>query len=216
MLIRSQISFRCRLLLLAVSMAAVAALAGYKAKPWNPRAIDTYTAKQTSERITIAAEALVSDAQAAQIFDKNDIVTAGIMPLAIVIFNENDFPVRVESASIELISGDEHLHTIFPREAVSEIFRKGRGAWGVPTSRDSVNPAALSDFEQKFLGRKTVHPHGQEGGFLYIHPRAIKDLRNYVPKTKLYIPEIYREDNGSRMIFFEFDLQAALEKAAVR
>ncbi len=165
--------------------------------------------------MTIAAEPLLSDTLAAQVFDKKDIVTAGIMPLAVVIFNDNDFPVRVEAATIELISGSEHTHTLKPGEAVNELFGKGRRTgYGVPDSRlpgrDSSNPEALKDFVLKFLGDKAVPAHGKEGGFLYIHPPA-RDLRSYLSKARLYIPDIYREDNGSQLIYFEFDLGPAID-----
>ncbi len=157
----------------------------------------------------------MQDAEAAQVFDKNDIVTAGIMPLAIIIFNDNDFAVRVESDSIEVILADEHVHTLAPAVVVNELFKKGRHqGYGVPSSRmpgsgDSGNPEALRDFELKFLGSKVVPAHGKEGGFLYIHPPVSKDLRPYLSKARVYIPDIYREDNGSKMIFFEFDLKPA-------
>ncbi len=198
------------------------ALAGYKARPWSPRTPDTYPARLTSEKITIAAEPVILDAQAAQVFDKNDIVTAGIMPLAIIIFNDNDFPVRVEALSIEVIEDDRHVHTLVPGEVVYGLFKKGRrDVWGVPssripTSRDIGNPEALKDFELKFLGSKVVPAHGKEGGFLYIHPPASKDLRPYLSNARVYIPEVYREDNGSKLIFFEFDLKPALDSVPAK
>jgi hypothetical protein len=195
------------------------AVAGYKPKPWNPGHAEDYPAKLTSEKVTIAAVPLILDQQAAQVFDKNDIVTAGIMPLAIIVFNGNDFPVRIEASTIELISSEDHLHTLPPGEVVYGLFKKGRGnVWGVPssrlpTSRDLGNAEALRDFEQKFLGSKVVPAHGTEAGFLYIHPGVSKDLRAYVASARLYIPDVYREDNGKKMIYFEFDLKPAADGA---
>jgi len=197
-------------------MISASALAGYKPRPWTPRSVESYPARLTSEKVTIAAEPLISDLQAAQVFDKNDIVTAGIMPLAIVIFNDNDYSVRVVADSIELIEANEHVHPLPPGETVTELFKKGRRkSYGVPDSRlpgarDGGNPEALRDFELKFLGAKVVPAHGKEGGFLYIHP-PVTDLRSYLSKARLYIPDVYREDNGSRLIFFEFDLRPAVD-----
>ena len=204
------------LLGLCLCLLSASASAGYKPRPWSPRTPDSYPARLTSEKVTIAAEPLILDARAAQVFDKNDMVTAGIMPLAIVIFNDNDFPVRVAADSIELIEEGEHLHSLSPGEAVSELFKKGRRkSYGVPDSRlpgsrDSGNPEAMRDFELKFLGTKVVPAHGKEGGFLYIHP-PMNDLRGYLSKARIYIPDIYREDNGSRLIFFEFDLKPVID-----
>ncbi len=205
-----------RLPVLIFVLISSGAFAGYKARPWSPGSADSYPAKLTSEKVTIAADPMISDALALRVFDKNDMVTAGIMPLAIAIFNDNDFPVRVAADSIEIIEESEHLHSLAPGEAVTELFKKGRRkSYGVPDSRlpgsrDSGNPEALRDFELKFLGTKVVPAHGKEGGFLYIHP-PMNDLRGYLSKARIYIPDIYREDNGSRLIFFEFDLKPAID-----
>jgi hypothetical protein len=216
---RLRVSRLVQLSVLCCFVTAVSAVAGYKPKAWSPGPADNYPAKLTSEKVTIAAEPLLTDPRAAQVFDKNDIVTAGIMPLAIVIYNDNDFPVRIEASTIELLVADDHMHTLPPGEVVYGLFKKGRrDVWGVPssripTSRDLGNPEALRDFEQKFLGSKVVPAHGKEGGFLYIHPPVSKDLGAYLSNARLYIPDIYREDNGMKMIYFEFELKPALASA---
>ncbi len=206
----------CRLSMLFLLVLSTSALAKYKPRPWSPRSPDDYPSKLTSEGVTIAAEPLFENALAAQVFDKNDIVTAGIMPLAIAIFNGNDYPVRVEADSIELIAEGVHTHTLPPGETVNELFKKGRHkSFGVPDSRlpgawDSGNPEALRDFEEKFLGSRVVPAHGKAGGFLYIHP-PVSDLRSFLSKARLYIPNVYREDKGTRLIYFEFDLKPAMD-----
>ncbi len=199
----------CAFLILSAS----SALGGYKARPWNLRQVDSYAARLTSERITIAAEPLYRDDLAAQVFDKNDMVSRGIMPLAVVIFNDNDFPVRVEGASIELIAGDEHVHTLPPGEVAARIFQKGGKNIFIPQSPrlpGEVNADALSDLEHKFLGDKVVAAHDKGGGFLYLHLPVSQGLQGYLSKARIYVPGVYREDDGSRMMFFEVDLQAAL------
>jgi hypothetical protein len=144
------------------------------------------------------------------------------MPLAIVIFNGNDFPVRIEASTVELLVSDDHMQTLPPGEVVSGLFKKGRrDVWGIPssripTSREPGNPEALRDFEQKFLGSKVVPAHGKEGGFLYIHPPVSRDIGTYLSNARLYIPDIYRADNGSKMIYFEFELKPALADAPVK
>jgi len=194
------------------------ALAGYKSRPWTPRSAESYSARLTSERVTIAAEPLYNDALAAQVFDKNDIVSRGIMPLAIVIFNDNDFPVRVEGASIEIITGDEHVHTLAPVDVAARIFQKSSKNIFVSQSPrlpggERVNSDALADLEHKFLADKTVAAHDKGGGFLYLHSPVPEDLRLYLSNSRVYIPGVYRVDDGSKMIFFEIDLKPALDSS---
>ncbi len=190
-------------------------MAGYKIRPWVIRARDGYPAALTSERVMIAADPLFKNELAAQIFDKNDIVTRGIMPLGIVIFNDNDFAVAVDGDRIELINGDDHLQTLPVNEVVHRLFQKGSmGNW-LPIPRmptvDKGNQDALDDFDHKLLGNKEVAPHDKGGGFLYLHIPEAQDPGEYLSKSRVYIPEVTRQDTGEKMMFFEIDLKPAIE-----
>ncbi len=206
--------------MLAFLLAAAAGLAGYKARPWSLRARDTYRASLTSEGVTIAAEPLYTDPLAAQVFDKNDIITRGIMPLAVVIFNDNSFPIVVDGSAIQLICGEDRLRSIPVNEVVLHLFQKSGRSWipqPVPRmpSVDRGNQEAFEDFEQKFLGNKIVEGHKTGGGFLYLHVPG-KDIPGYLSKAQLYIPEIHRQDTGAELIYFEIDLQPAFAASPTR
>lgn len=188
--------------------------AGYKARPWSVRARESYPARLTSEGVTIAAEPLVTDALAAQVFDKDDIVTRGIMPLALIIFNDNDYPVEVEGSSIQLVHDSEHLHTLLPDEVVYRLFNKKGKSWLIPQMskipKSELNADALEDFNHKFLANKLVSAHGKEAGFLYFQAGPPQDLESYLSNSTVYIPNVYRRDKGSRLVFFEIELKPAL------
>jgi hypothetical protein len=204
------------LLGLTFILAAAASFAGYKARPWTIRPRESYPASLSSEGITIAVEPLFKDALAAQVFDKNDMVTRGIMPLAVVVFNDNNFPIVLRSTSIELIQGDDHLHTLPVNEVVHRLFQKGsKGTWiPQPFPRinvDKGNQDALEDFSHKFLDDKMVDAHDKGGGFLYLHVSEPADMAGYLSRARLYIPQVYRQDTGAKMIFFEIDLKPAID-----
>jgi hypothetical protein len=191
--------------------------AGYKARSWSVGDRADYAASLTSEGVTIAAEPLFTDALAARVFDKNDMVTRGIMPLAILIFNDNDFPVRVDGLSAELIHKEEHFRSLSPNEAVYRLFKKDPSWIDRPlprVSRSDLNEDALDDFDQKFLMEKTVSPRDKGGGFLFLHIRGSRDLASYLSDSVVYIPNVYRLDDGSRMIYFEIELRGALRARA--
>jgi hypothetical protein len=199
----------------AILMSALFALAGYKIRPWNMRPAESYAARLTSEGVTIAVEPMFQDALAAQVFDKNDMVTRGIMPVAVAIFNQNDFPVMVQGTSAELICGEDRVRTLYPNEVVARLFAKGnKNVWlpqPIPrASNDKSNREAMDDFDHKFLDRKVIPAREKGGGFLYLRISEIKDIRGYLEKSRLYIPEVYRHDTGKNMIFFEIDLHPAV------
>jgi hypothetical protein len=189
---------------------SVQSLAGYKARDWSPGTRETYAARLTSEGVTIAAEPLFTDALAARLFDKKDIVARGIMPLAIVIFNDNDYSIEVDPLSIELVRGDERYRSLMPDEAVSRVYAKEKSMLSGSRAK-AVNEEALEDFSAKFLKDDTIPPHGVAAGFIYIRIYNPKDLLDYLSTAAVYIPNIYRGDDGSRMIYFEIDLKTALK-----
>jgi len=202
---------------LALAWVAKPIRAGYKAHPWEMAARQSYPASLTSEGVTIAVEPLFTDALAARFFDKDDIVTRGIMPLAILVFNDNNFAIEVDGLSIELLEGNDHLRTLMPSEVVNRLFLKDKAWAGQPIprlSRSQLNREALEDFEAKFLLRKAVAAHERAGGFLYLHISDLKDIASYLSNALVYIPKVYRQDDGSRLIFFEIPLKAAINAAA--
>jgi hypothetical protein len=184
-------------------------LAGYKARNWSPNSRESYPASLSSEGVTIAVEPLFNDALAARVFDKEDMVTRGIMPLAVVIFNDNDFPVEVGALSIELIRDDDHIHTLSPKDAVSRLYKKDKIRLG--QSLKIADEKAFSDFDEKFLLDKVIAPHSKGGGFLYLQMFSSKDLASYLSSATVYIPNVYRQDDGSRLIFFEIGLGPAVQ-----
>jgi hypothetical protein len=196
---------------LAITLLSSAGIsvAGYKARGWTPDSRESYPASLTSEGVTIAAFPLINDALAARVFDKNDMVTRGIMPLAIVIFNDNDFPVEVDPLSIELIAENEHIRTLTPKDAVNHLYKKDKYNLGTGALR-IADDKAFRDFNNKFLMDKVIAPHSKGGGFLYLKIYAPKDLASYLSTAIVYIPNVYRQDNESRLIFFEISLGPAI------
>jgi hypothetical protein len=203
----------------AIILAALPIRAAYKARPWGINERGSYPANLTSEGVTIAVDPLYTDALAARVFDKPDMITRGIMPLAVIIFNDNEFPVEVDGLSVELIHDKTRVRTMSPNETVFRLFKKNE-TWisQVPIPRiprSDLNEAALDDYDAKFLHEKVVGSHDKGGGFLYLHIDA-KDLASYLSTSVVYIPNVYRRDDGSRMIFFEIALGAAIPVGAQR
>jgi hypothetical protein len=211
----------CRIVIPLLLLTAIPIAAGYKFHRWNPRAIESYPSKLTSEGITIAIDPLFTDALAAQVFDKNDIVTRGIMPLAVIIFNSNNFPIEVESTTIELLQDGERLRGMDPLEAVQRLYETKPNRVVIPSPIPipkltilKSNADACQDFKQKFLALKRVMPNTTAGGFLFLPVTQIANLRETLAAANIYIPHIYRGDNGGSMMFFEIELQAAMDAAA--
>jgi len=195
--------------LVFVVAAAVTGLARYRAPAWEPGPRDGYKAYLTSEGVTIAVEPLYTDKLAASAFDKNDMITRGITPFAVVIFNDNSFPVEVSGLDIELIHKDRstvRIRTMSPNEVTWRLSQRDRRwyAQKIPRlSQKDLDRDMLEDFDNKFLLNKVVAPRSSAGGFLYLHLPQSEKAEEFLSDAILYIPRINRLDNGSRMIYFE-------------
>ena len=193
-------------------------LARYKAPAWEPGPPESYPAFLTSEGVTIAIEPLYTDELAARAFDKKDMITRGIMPFAVVIFNDNDFRVEVSGIDIELIHKDRpdiRIKTMSPNEATWRLSQRDK-TWRtqrIPRlSQNELDRDMLEDFDKKFLMKKIVEARGKAGGFLYLHLPEKENAKDFLSGSMFYIPKIYRLDDGSRMIYFEIELARIFER----
>jgi hypothetical protein len=195
--------------------------AGYKLLHWSPQAIESYPAQQTNDKVTIAAEPLYTNALAARVFDKKDVLSRGIMPLALVIRNDNDFAVELFAESIELVLEGQRLKTLDAMQTLHKLYGRlslsttpapsGRNPpRQVPLSLPKVPKEAIQDFKQKFFGHKTVFPRSTEGGFLFIPIPHRGDLIALLANSKVYVPDVNPVGKGNPIMFFEFDLKPAM------
>ena len=203
-----------RLLPLLIFITLPTVYAASKARPWTPRSIETYPSRLTIEGVTIAADPLILDALAGQVFNHPAIVSGGILPVAIIISNANDFLIEVDGGAAELIMGEKHIRAVDPRQAVYRLFCESKSGLPFPKpipTRTTVKQMkeTLQDFSNRFLSTKRVEPHATAGGFIYL----LQDvgIRRNLASVKLYMPKIYRRDNGAEMMFFEIDLKAAID-----
>jgi hypothetical protein len=209
---------------LILILAAAGVQAAYKILPWNPRAIESYPSRLASEGVTIAVEPLFTDALAARAFNRSDMVTRGIMPLAIIICNSNSFAVEVEGASIELILEEDPLRSLDPLQALQLIFEKKSGGVipiqvPIPIPRIRIttsNAKACQDFKEKYFGeRRRIEPHATAGGFLFMCVTPDREFAKNLAAGRVYVPRLFRGDTGANLLFFEIDLRAAMD-AAIR
>ena len=208
------------LFILAVVIAATGtSLALYKAPAWEPGPRESYQAFLTSEGVTIAVDPLYTDELAARAFDKKDMITRGIMPFAVIIFNDNDFSVEVSGLDIELIHNEQppvRIKTLSPNEVTWRLSQRDK-TWRtqrIPRlSQTELDRNMLEDFDKKFLFNKTALARGVASGFLYLHLPENESVEDFLSGSMIYIPKIHRLDNGSRMIYFEISLEPAVSNA---
>jgi hypothetical protein len=198
--------------------AAGSVLAGYKARPYKPVAIESYPCRLTSEGLTVAVGPLFTDALAAKVFDKKDIVTRGILPAAIIVSNNNDFPVEVNGTSIELLVNGERILPVDPDKAIRRLYGRSlqqqevRVPSPVPLPRIAIKGEAGDAFEDlthKHFALKTIEPKSVLAAFVYFPVHTLPDLHQALAHALIYIPQLRRAETLEEMMFFEIDLNPA-------
>ena len=187
-------------LLLSVSIAAAAAGDNDKA-PFNVRPAASYAHRQTSEKITIAAQAMETDAETRDAFGKLNPNAYGILPVLIVIQNDGADAIRLDRVVFEYISPDGGHVEATPAADVKYIHgtKAPNKIPGTITIHKKVkNPLDVWEIEGRAFSAKML-PAGQSAsGFVYFQveqPSAaasvdISGIADPVSGKELYYFEI--------------------------
>jgi len=164
----------------------------------RPREAASYTARDSHEGITIAAEAYTTDEQIKTAFGKYDPRKFGVLPVYVVFFNLSKDALRLESLELTVERGRER----FPQIPAIDVNRRIHGIQ-VP---NGIKPIKIkspisSIVDQEFL-LKMVPPGETAGGFLYFdHFSGALSLGQ--DDTRLYLNKIQWAGSGRELLYFE-------------
>jgi hypothetical protein len=148
-------------------LSIVSAFGADKEKPFEPRAIESYSARQTVEKLTIAAEPFSTAAQAREAFGKLNPNQHGILPVLVVMKNEGDQALSLEQMKVEYVSPARDRVEATPASDVARSRGSGQPRLNpnplpIPTSpRSSVKKNPLNVWEIE--GRPSL-PHACRRG----------------------------------------------------
>jgi hypothetical protein len=190
-------------LLLLVSIAVASGADNDKPK-FEVKPISAYPHRQTSEKITIAAEPMETDEQTRDAFGKVNPYRYGVLPVLIVLQNDGPDAIRVDRIKFSYILPDRTRIDATPAQDVRFI----RGATqpkglpgptgGIKITRAPKNPLAEWEIEGRAFTAKMI-PAGQSAsGFAYFQvPQSsaaalvdISGLVDAVSGKELYYFEI--------------------------
>jgi hypothetical protein len=190
-------------LLLILSIAAAFGADNGKSK-FEVRAATDYPHRQTSEKVTIAAEPFVTDEQAHEAFGKINPYRLGILPVLIVIENSGPDAIRIDRARMFYNLPDGNKVEATPAQDVKYLHGAREPGLvpgpfgGVHVAKVKNGPLAEWEIEGRALAAKML-PAGQSAsGFVYFQaPVAsaaatvvIEGLENPVTGKQLYYFEI--------------------------
>ncbi len=193
-------------MVLALWLAPVCAQEGR----FEPAPAASFRQRQTSEGLTIGVEAYRDREKVKQVFRKTDFDKAGVLPILVVMANDNDHALQLDRMRVNLITGDRQ--SIEPI-AADEVLRPARiqrpdapprpspfPGLGRPRSR---RPADQSDVSEREFVAPVVAARSKAWGFFYFRLGKGPDR---LTGAKLYLTGIRNAKTGQELLYFEIPL----------
>lgn len=196
--------------LLLVSIAAAAGADNEKSRFEVKPAVE-YPHHQTSEKVTVAAQAMETDEETREAFGKVNPYRYGVLPVLVVIQNDGTDAIRVDRMKLVYTLPDGSHVEATPAQDVK--FLRGvqqpktiNGPAGIKIRKDPRNPLAEWEIEGRAFAARMI-PGGQSaGGFVYFQvPEAsaaasvyISGMEDAVSGKELYYFEIPMSGNSAR------------------
>lgn len=201
--------------LLLASLVVVATAAAQLPQP-IPSTPSTWTAKDSHEGFTVAADAYSDPARTKDKFAKADPYKAGLLAVDVLLKNETTYPVHVDLSTVRLdVDSPDgqrlHLPMLTLDEAAKEIAHPRGPSLPFPhrlpslgaTGEDSKVRDAEAKLQPMVLQADVVPPSGSVHGFVFFDVSGDFKVVSY---ASLYVPDVKSVASDNEMIYFEVPL----------
>ena len=203
----SRTAFLAVCLLTALGAASTPLLGKYKIQEIQLRPAQEYLAHQKFQHIAIGAYPCNTKARTLELFDTSKLFEKKIMPVLLVIENNNDFALRMHEEDIFFVDTEgSRLPAIHYSEVLLRInLKKPLSSYSTQREillREVRNKEMLMDFEHKAFGEKLIAPHSADHGVVFFWLPEQGDLTG----SRLYFPSVLNFTEDEELMFFEFEL----------
>ena len=194
-------------LLLCVSIAAWSA-ADEKTE-FRPRAAAAYAHKQTTDKVTIAAEPFQTDDQAREAFGKVNPWRSGVLPVLIVIQNDGPNTLRLDHMKIRYTLPDRTRVESTPAQDLKYLMGAKKpsmipGPIGkVKITRGPKNPFTEWEIEGRAFAAKMIPPGQSASGFFYFQTGESSQA------ASVYITGLEDARTGQELYYFEIPMSGS-------
>jgi hypothetical protein len=180
-------------------------LAKYRIKDLHIKPAEEYGSHQDSQNIVIGAYPGETEVRTLELFDTDKLHKRQILPVLVVVENNNGFAIQIHEQDIVLIARDGTHFPSLPYQAVLlHIMNQPLTTYATQPEllRKVVGKEMTMDFEHKAFGEKLIAPGDSDFGVVFFWFPKKEDL----PGARLYLPEIVNISDGEQLMFFEFEL----------
>jgi hypothetical protein len=195
-------------MLLCVSIAALPALVlasddrkeDFKAKP-----AAEYPHRQTSEKVTIAAQPYLTDDQAKEAFGKVNPWRYGVLPVLVVIQNDSPHALKLSELRLTYVLPDRTRIEATPAQDVKFVVgakkpRQIGGPIGAVIPKGGKNPLAEWEIEGRALAAKMIPAGESASGFVYFQTPEQSDA------ASVYITGLVDAVTSKELYYFEIPM----------
>lgn len=190
-----------------VSIAFTALALGADDKPrFLAKPAADYPHKMTSEKVTIAAEPIITDDQAKEAFGKLNPWRYGVLPVLVVIQNDTPSALRVDRAQFTYVLPDRSKIESIPAGEIR--FLQGPKVPGTTKGPSSPiklgkakgSPLAAWEIEGRAFAAKMIPPGQSASGFIYFSATTTSDA------ASLYISGLSNALTGAELYYFDIPM----------
>jgi hypothetical protein len=196
---------RCSPSILLLAGIAVAA----QERRFEPRPASNYTQRQTAEGVTVAIELFQGKTKIKQAFPKTDLEKLGVVPVLVVIANDNDHALQLDRLQVQLLTTDRQQVDPIPAD---DVLRSGKvqrpDLTPVPSpipgiGRRSRRPTDTTEVAEREFVAPVVAARSSAYGFFYFRfGRGPDRLEN----AKMILSGIRNAKTGQELLYFEIPM----------
>lgn len=189
---------------------------GFNPPPAGPAASYPLHEAHDDEKATIAIDPFTTPEKAA-VF-KTHYRDYGFMPVRIIIANDGDKPLMLDSIRIELVTGSKEKirsatrDDIFRRLARPEkVTSKSKIQLPIPLPRDKnpISKDARDEMDAALFGAFPITPHSSNNGFVFFDVAGIND-----PESGAHVQISGIKSGTQELFYFDIPLQPFVDPAS--
>jgi hypothetical protein len=190
----------------ALLLSIAAALGGDERQPFQARPASSYPCRQTISGLTIAAEVFDTREEMRSAFEKLDLSRYGILPVLVVMKNDSEKVLRIETARFEYMRPDRKRLAAVPASEVRYLYGPKKPQT-VPLPRSPIprvggrekNPLQAWEIEGRAFAARMLPAGESASGFIYFQTANHRG-------AVLFVTGIEEAATGQQLFYFEIPL----------
>lgn len=196
----------CKWLIVLLS-AGLAQPAQKDRSKFSPGTVSSFRARQTNDKVTVAARAYLSEADVRAAFGKLNPYQHGILPILVVIANDGDQTVALGRLRVELVTPDRERVEATPAAEVRFLTppaKPGMTPGPIPGRLPGLsrrkNPLDAWEIEGRAFAARMLPPKESASGFFYFQV-------SFRAGSQLYLTGMREAASGKELLYFELPLE---------